>query len=1009
MRKRTINHVVCLASALALLCPQPGRAVIEEFETETEGAKTFSEGGLSFSLDDDLLIEFFDELGSVPPGGGTVNSDFWLGSGFDGTGTPGDVGSITVTTPGMGFIVNAMDTWVSSNDGGQFSIGEVTFTGTPAAGGAPIAVTVVVTPTGNTSGDVYDTTIFAGTLLQGVVLSSLKITVGDVTGTSPNAPPQESVGAVGDPLNYFALDNLDFTPAAVAAPEIDVQRPAATSIADGGSDALGNVDLAGSNVTYTIDNSGAGDLTIPAGGVIFAGQSNVAASVVTTLPLTVTAGTSSSLVINVDPTAAGAFSFNMDIASNDADEDPYDIAVSGTGLVVPPAVPTGLDLVAGDDSGALSDDDITNETMPEITGSGEDGSTVTLTSSIAGSVGTTLVSGGSWSITPISALADGVHQFTATAAKNGATSGPSAALQVTIDTVAPTLNGIPGKNLVVNAPAGMASIPVSYGPVTATDLNPVMPVVTCSPAPNSMFPVGSTSVSCSATDTAGNTNAGGFDVIVLEIAITPGTRLLDAVGLRGDTPAGAPASLNNITRAFLNNSGGVVFSSSLDGGGTGLFSGSISGGLATVAIEGAPAGAGTFGSFSELLLNDSGHTGFRSQIGSAQTHFVDAGGGIVAAAVKGAVATPAGGGEEYRSFQKPALASNGELLTRANLVIGSGTPTVNSGNDTLITSSAGTLIAREGSATGLAGIDYSGIHSRLVASVANERYAFTAFLKPSSSLLNTALFAGVLGGGDPAAIVREGDPAAGTGGGVFNSFLAESVNSAGEVVLRGTARGAGITTSDNECIWTTSGNAGGSPVLVAREGEITPCLPPGIAGLVAFDRFTTIAIGDDGSVCFFAYLKNSTAAPAVTSDSDGSLWRWTPAGGLHLIAREGDLANNTDGAVISRLTGFACSGAGGIVYQVEFVAGQGDTTSANRDGIYLDRGIADAVAELIMRRGDSFDLMGVNRTVGGLKISTEENSGGGTGGYGRAINDSGAVLLNLSLSGNLSGIFVLTL
>ena len=44
--------------------------------------------------------------------------------------------------------------------------------------------------------------------------------------------------------------------------------------------------------------------------------------------------------------------------------------------------------------------------------------------------------------------------------------------------------------------------------------------------------------------------------------------------------------------------------------------------------------------------------------------------------------------------------------------------------------------------------------------------------------------------------------------------------------------------------------------------------------------------------------------------------------------------------------------------------------------------------------------------VSDIRISAEVNSGGGTGGYGRTITDTGDVLLNLSL-GNLSGIFVL--
>ena len=217
-------------------------------------------------------------------------------------------------------------------------------------------------------------------------------------------------------------------------------------------------------------------------------------------------------------------------------------------------------------------------------------------------------------------------------------------------------------------------------------------------------------------------------------------------------------------------------------------------------------------------------------------------------------------------------------------------------------------------------------------------------------------------------------------------------------------RGSGITSTNNEGLWTNSGNTGAPPRLIAREGNVAPCLS---TNLVAFSRFTTLAIADDGSVCFFAYLTNAGATPAVNSTNDGSIWRWTPTG-LHLIAREGDQANNTDGAGIGRLTTFACSRTGGVVYQVEYVANQGDFTSTKRDGIYLDRGLIDAAPELILRRGDAFDFMGSSHTVSSLTIGTEENAASGTGGYGRAINDMGSVLLNLSLTGNVSGIFVLT-
>jgi hypothetical protein len=49
---------------------------------------------------------------------------------------------------------------------------------------------------------------------------------------------------------------------------------------------------------------------------------------------------------------------------------------------------------------------------------------------------------------------------------------------------------------------------------TASDANPTSPAVTCSPASDSTFPLGTTTVNCSATDAAGNTGNGSFSVTV---------------------------------------------------------------------------------------------------------------------------------------------------------------------------------------------------------------------------------------------------------------------------------------------------------------------------------------------------------------------------------------------------------------------------------------------------------------------------------------------------------------
>ena len=121
---------------------------------------------------------------------------------------------------------------------------------------------------------------------------------------------------------------------AVFLPEIDVQRSAGTSITDGSSDALGNK-LAGTvALTYTIDNSAGTDtLTIPAGGVTISNSVNVSNYTLNTaLPLNVPAGSTATLSRSFDVDAVGDFSFDLNIVSNDGDENLYNIAVSDTGV-----------------------------------------------------------------------------------------------------------------------------------------------------------------------------------------------------------------------------------------------------------------------------------------------------------------------------------------------------------------------------------------------------------------------------------------------------------------------------------------------------------------------------------------------------------------------------------------------------------------------------------------------------------------------------------------------------
>ena len=81
-----------------------------------------------------------------------------------------------------------------------------------------------------------------------------------------------------------------------------------------------------------------------------------------------------------------------------------------------------------------------------------------------------------------------------------------------IDNEKPTINCPP--DLVKNNDAGLCSAVVNYT-VTATDNVPGV-TVACVPASGSVFPVGASTVNCTATDTAGNTAACSFKVTVAD-------------------------------------------------------------------------------------------------------------------------------------------------------------------------------------------------------------------------------------------------------------------------------------------------------------------------------------------------------------------------------------------------------------------------------------------------------------------------------------------------------------
>ncbi len=133
-------------------------------------------------------------------------------------------------------------------------------------------------------------------------------------------------------------------PAAVTAPEINVTGNG-VSIADGDTTPqtadftdFGNV-ASGSNFdrTFTIQNLGSADLT--GGTITFSGTNSGDFSILMPPAFPVTAGNSTNLTVRFTPSAAGLRSATVNIPNNDADENPYDFAIQGTGLAsAPPTI-----------------------------------------------------------------------------------------------------------------------------------------------------------------------------------------------------------------------------------------------------------------------------------------------------------------------------------------------------------------------------------------------------------------------------------------------------------------------------------------------------------------------------------------------------------------------------------------------------------------------------------------------------------------------------------------------
>lgn len=129
------------------------------------------------------------------------------------------------------------------------------------------------------------------------------------------------------------------SPATAPLPEIGLEQPAGTDLTDNSSTIpFGSVNVGASSAakTFTITNSGSATLS---GLAVTTNGANAAEFSVGALGATSLApGATTTFAVTFSPAGTGAKVAAIHIASNDSDENPFDIALTGTGVNIPGSV-----------------------------------------------------------------------------------------------------------------------------------------------------------------------------------------------------------------------------------------------------------------------------------------------------------------------------------------------------------------------------------------------------------------------------------------------------------------------------------------------------------------------------------------------------------------------------------------------------------------------------------------------------------------------------------------------
>jgi len=252
---------------------------------------------------------------------------------------------------------------------------------------------------------------------------------------------------------------------------------------------------------------------------------------------------------------------------------------------------------------------------------------------------------------------------------------------------------------------------------------------------------------------------------------------------------------------------------------------------------------------------------------------------------------------------------------------------------------------------------------------------------------DTALFGGFAG--SLALVAREGDPAPGTSGALFDDLFGLStqflgINRNGRVMFPASLVGGDVVGTTNDFALYTG--TPGALTIAVRKGDT---MLPGPVKAAGFSLYGNSFFGNNQMAGDRILYNLILSGAGVTTANEESLWLYTPGSGNALLLREGDPAPGTAGAVFgggSQIDAFELppspvTANGRFIFYTGLAGG--GTTEANDGALY----IADTTGAATLLAREGSPAPGTDATFNNFNI------------FQSFVNSAGAAIFTGALTG----------